>query len=60
MMGQADNAGLQVAPMSSRDFFIWRIHKDTGVAEIGQYLKDRGVQYRNLIKTSHEEYKKLI
>ncbi len=57
VIGQADinNTRLRVAPAPSRDFFIWRVHKDIGVEEMDQYIKDKGVHCRELVKTSHDD-----
>ncbi len=57
VIGQADisNTRLHAAPAPSRYFFIWRIHKDIGVEEMGQYIKDKSVHCRELVKTSHDD-----
>ncbi len=57
MNGQGDisNTRLRAAPAHSRDFFIWRVHKDIRVEEMGQYIKDKGVHSRERVKTSHDD-----
>ncbi len=57
MIGQADisNTRLRAAPAPSRDFFIWRVHKDIGDEDMGQYIKDKGVHCRELVNTSHDD-----
>ena len=55
LVGQAQNTGLLAAPMPSRDFFISRVNKNVTVDQLGAYIKSKGVEYRNLIKTNHAD-----
>ena len=55
VVGQAPNTGLLAAPAPSRDFFISRVNKHVTVEQLGKYIKDNGVCYRDLTKTSHND-----
>ena len=47
--------GLTAAPTPSRDFFVWRVHKSVTVEKMSNFVKKKGVQCRNMVKTSHKE-----
>ncbi len=34
---------------------LYGVHKDIGVEEMGQYIKDKGVHYRELVKTIRDD-----
>lgn len=55
VIGQASGTGLNAAPMPSRDFFIWRVQKGTTVDQMGQYIRQKGVDYRELVQMNHAE-----
>jgi hypothetical protein len=58
VVGQSNDAtGLRATPMPSRDFFIYRVHKDDGAKELTDYLSKNGVTVRVLNIKSHDEAK---
>ena len=56
IVGKAKNSGLSSASTPTlSNFFISRVNKSVTVEKIKNYLRTRGVQQRNLIKTSHRD-----
>ena len=53
VIGQANDSGCLAAPSPSRDFFISRVNKNVTVAQLGDYIKSKGVEFRQLTKTNH-------
>jgi hypothetical protein len=51
------STGLRATPMPSRDFFIYRIHKDDGVKELTEFLSKNNVMMSELVVKSHSESK---
>lgn len=50
-----EDGGLRGAPRPSRDFFIYRVEKDTSEEDIKRHLEKKGVSFRKIIKISHAE-----
>ena len=55
IIGQADDTGLAAAPSPSRDFFISRVNREVTVERLSSYIARKGVQVRELVKTSHKD-----
>ena len=58
IIGQAEvDNGLRATPMPSRDFFVYRVHKDDGTAVMSDYLKKKNVIVRDITKMNHDAAK---
>ena len=53
--GTSTSTRVRGAPLPSRDFFIYRVDKITGEADIAEYLHEKDIQARNIIKLSKDE-----
>ena len=40
-------------PPSTRDFFRWRVHQSDGLKEVGESIKQKGVNSHELTKSSN-------
>ena len=58
MSGSAKDAkGLRSTPRPSRDFFVYRVHKDDGEKQLQDYLIGKKVEVVSLLKISHNNAK---
>ena len=55
LIGNANSCDISGAPTPSRDFFVSRVDKSVTIEKITAYIRKKGVQFRNLVKTSHTE-----
>ena len=53
-MGQGISAaGVTAVPPPTRDFFTWGVHQSDGLKEVGESIKQKGVNYHELTKSSN-------
>lgn len=55
--GRATGTGLRSAPSPSRDFFVYRVHKDDGLGKIKNFLQLKNIEFRNVELSSHPSSK---
>ena len=57
VMGRAGDAGLRAAPVPSRDFFVYRVHRDDDVPQLSSYISKQGISVRDIVKKNHDDSK---
>lgn len=58
IIGQADGTnGLRATPMPSRDFFVYRVHKDDNEDVLTEHMRSKNVIPRNITIKSHASAK---
>ena len=49
-----DAAGITAVPPPTRYLFIWTVHKSDGLKEVGEHIKQKGVNDHEIIKSSND------
>ena len=57
VMGRAGAAGLRAAPVPSRDFFVYQVHRDDDVPQLSSYISKQGISVRDIVKKNHDDSK---